>query len=134
MKIGNLLDPTELEQLIHENYITARNHPSLPLNILNYTPRAQFDRRWTRETIACRGLVVSTETGEVIAKGFDKFFNWGEVDVAIPQEPFVAYEKLDGSLALLWRHAVREAKRRHGLPNIKGNGACQRPAARPETP
>jgi len=116
VKLGNLLDPTELEHQIAENYITARDHPSLPLKILNYTPKAQFDRHWTRETMACRGLIVHAQTGDVVGRGFEKFFNWGEREVAIPNEPFVAYEKLDGSLGLSYVDADE-------LPSVATRGS-----------
>lgn len=116
MKLEELLDPAELERLVAENYITARNHPVLPYTILNYTPKTQFDRHWTTETLVCRGLIVNAHSGEIIAKPLGKFFNWGEREVAIPDEPFVAYEKLDGSLGLSYVDA-------DGLPSVATRGS-----------
>jgi RNA ligase len=100
MKLAELLDTEELGRLIAANYITARDHPALPYKILNYTPKTQYARHWTPETELSRGLMYDTETGEIVGQSFRKFFNWGEREVAIPDEPFVAYEKLDGSLGI----------------------------------
>ncbi len=100
MKLEEILDPEELNRLVAETYITARDHPALPYKILNYTPKTQFDRNWTTETELSRGLMYDTRDSTIVGKAFDKFFNWGEREVAIPDEPFVAYEKYDGSLGI----------------------------------
>jgi RNA ligase len=50
----------------------------------------------------CRGLLLDQE-GNVIAKGFDKFFNMEEHQPdEIPNETFEVFEKLDGSLGILF--------------------------------
>src|SRR5215210_1845054 len=100
MKLDEILDLTELDRLIAENYITARDHPTLPLKILNYTAKTQFSRHWTNETELSRGLMYDTRDREIVGRSFRKFFNLGEREVAIPDEPFVAYEKLDGCLGI----------------------------------
>jgi RNA ligase len=116
VRLDEILDPRELERLVAENYITARDHPTLPYKILNYTPKTQFDRNWTRETELSRGLMYDTRDGTIVGKGFDKFFNLSEREVAIPDEPFVAYEKLDGSLGLSYVDA-------DGLPSVATRGS-----------
>jgi RNA ligase len=116
VKLDQLLDTAELSRLVAENYITARDHPTLPYKILNYTPKAQFDRHWTRETELSRGLMYDTRDGTVIGRPFPKFFNWGEREVVIPDEPFAAYEKLDGSLGISYVDA-------DGLPSIATRGS-----------
>ena len=116
MKLDEILDRAELDRLVAENYITARDHPTLPYKILNYTPKTQFDRNWTRETELSRGLMYATRDGTIVGRGFSKFFNWGEREAAIPDEPFVAYEKLDGSLGLSYVDA-------DGLPAVATRGS-----------
>ena len=116
MKLEEILDTAELERLVAENYITARDHPSLPYKILNYTPKTQFERNWTRETELSRGLMYDTRDNTIVGRGFAKFFNWGEREVAIPDEPFVAYEKLDGSLGLSYVDADE-------LPSVATRGS-----------
>jgi RNA ligase len=116
VKLAEILDPAELSRLVAKNYITARDHPTLPYKILNYTPKTQFDRNWTPETELSRGLMYDTHDGTIIGRGFAKFFNWGEREVAIPDEPFIAYEKLDGSLGLSYLDA-------DGLPSLATRGS-----------
>jgi RNA ligase len=50
----------------------------------------------------CRGLILDKE-GNVVAKAFDKFFNYEELTLNdIPEESFEVFEKLDGSLGILF--------------------------------
>jgi RNA ligase len=50
----------------------------------------------------CRGLILDKE-GNVVAKAFDKFFNYEELTLSdIPEESFEVFEKLDGSLGILF--------------------------------
>jgi RNA ligase len=114
--IDEIMDRAELQRLIAENYITARDHPALPYKILNYTPKTQFERNWTRETEHSRGLIVDLRDQTIVSRPFSKFFNWGEREVVIPDEPFLAYEKLDGSLGISYVDA-------DGLPSIATRGS-----------
>jgi RNA ligase len=116
VNIDEIMDRTELQRLIAENYITARDHPSLPYKILNYTPKTQFEHNWTKETELSRGLIVEWSAGTIVSRPFAKFFNWGEREVVIPDEPFVAYEKLDGSLGISYVDA-------DGLPSVATRGS-----------
>lgn len=100
--LSNSVDLAPLRALVEEKYLTARPHSYLPMLIWNYTPRAQFDRYWTPETRMCRGLITDPD-GTVLYRPFPKFFNLGERDEDLPDEPFVVYEKLDGSLGIQYR-------------------------------
>lgn len=95
-----------LEEFIAEGYLSRRKHPSEDLFILNYTPRTQYERFWNETTMSCRGLVVDS-FGTVRARCFKKFFNYGEVFSEVNRRlseglPFRAYEKMDGSLGILY--------------------------------
>ena len=116
MQLEEILDTAELSRLIAANYITARDHPALPYKILNYTPKTQFARHWTPETELSRGLMFDTSSGTIVGRAFRKFFNWGEREVTIPDEPFVAYEKMDGSLGISYVDA-------DGLPSLATRGS-----------
>jgi RNA ligase len=74
------------------------------LVLLNYTARAQFAGRWNWFERVCRGLILDRATGEVVARPFDKFFNWGEGGHATDAPLVEATEKVDGSLGILYRH------------------------------
>ena len=86
---------------IDAGYINKQKHPTAPLWILNYSQRAQFDWHWTRETMQCRGLIVDDQWN-VVARPFEKFFSAEQLNGVVPAEPFEAYEKMDGSLGILY--------------------------------
>ena len=91
-----------LNELIANDYINLQKHSNADLYIYNYSAKAQYDKVWDEWTLACRGLIMNANY-EVVARPFKKFFNWGEIeDQVIPQESFEVYEKMDGSLGILY--------------------------------
>lgn len=75
------------------------------LSIHCYTKRCVYGRAWTPITMLARGLVVDHVARRVVATPFPKFFNLGEHGAAeAPDLPFHAYEKLDGSLIVIFHH------------------------------
>jgi T4 RnlA family RNA ligase len=96
-------DPHTLPTLIEQGYITSQTHPSLPLTIYNYTAKAQFDRHWVAATLHCRGLVLDRNY-RPIARPLPKFFNLSEHQDLLPDGVPEIYEKLDGSLIILFHY------------------------------
>ena len=96
------LDIEAVQREISAGYINEQRHDVAPYRILNYSQRAQFDWHWTNETMQCRGLVVD-DTWNVVARPFPKFFSVEQLNGVVPVEPFEAYEKMDGSLGVLYR-------------------------------
>lgn len=96
------------QKMIDEGYISKRPHPSCDYFIYNYTSKCQYENMWNESTMACRGLILDSE-GKVIARPFSKFFNYGEYgkDTTLGELPkynsFDVYEKLDGSLGILYQ-------------------------------
>ncbi len=91
-----------LNDYIDKGWVAKNDHPTLPLSIYNYTRKTQYEKLWDNITKSCRGLVLDNQ-GNVIAKSFDKFFNMEEhKPEEIPNEDFEVYEKLDGSLGILF--------------------------------
>lgn len=90
-----------IQDEIASGYINEQAHPSAPLRILNYSQRAQFDWRWNAATMQCRGLIVDADWN-VVARPFEKFFSFEQLGGDVPVEPFEAYEKMDGSLGILY--------------------------------
>jgi len=93
-----------LDGLVAEGYVTRRKHPSEDLWILNYTPKAQYDRLWNETTMSCRGLVVDS-ANRIRARCFRKFFNLDEVRDEVEARRgmgFQTFEKVDGSLGILY--------------------------------
>lgn len=103
--LTEVVDQQLLIKMLDEGYVRQQQHPTQPLAILNYTPRTQFEKVWNDVTKACRGLIYNTDTGEVVARPFTKFFNWGETEVSsFSLDSMVSVtDKADGSLGVLYR-------------------------------
>lgn len=91
----------DLQPDIDAGYISRVKHPTADLFIHNYTARAQWEKHWTPATLMCRGLILNGRD-EIVARPFPKFFNYEEVADRIPAEPFEVFDKLDGSLGILY--------------------------------
>ena len=91
-----------LRELIDKQYINVQKHPTADLYIYNYTAMVQYERCWNEVTKNCRGLILDGH-GTPVARPFPKFFNLEELTAdQIPKEPFEVFEKLDGSLGILY--------------------------------
>jgi RNA ligase len=81
-----------------------QTHPTKDLTIWNYSPKVQYERLWDDITLQCRGLVTNSK-GDIVARPFKKFFNYEEHKPEdIPNEDYVVYEKMDGSLGILFNY------------------------------
>jgi RNA ligase len=96
----NKIDLKRLTQYIEEGWIEFQDHPSLPLRIYNYSRNCQFEEYWDDLTLMCRGLVLDHD-GNIVARPFRKFFNLEE-SKHTPTTDFDVYEKMDGSLGILF--------------------------------
>jgi RNA ligase len=74
------------------------------LQLWKYTNRCVYDRMWTPITVLGRGLILDMAARKVVATPFPKFFNLGEDGGGLPEKPFEVFEKLDGSLIILFHH------------------------------
>jgi RNA ligase len=90
--LDTLIPPTDLATAIDTGLVTRKQHP----------------------TLRCRGLIADDKTGEIVAWPFPKFFNVGEHqhgnDYAPPLpdgELFEVYDKIDGSLGIVYWYAGR---------------------------
>lgn len=96
------IDINILNKYIEEGLVVKNDHPTLPISIYNYSRTTQYEGKWDNITKMCRGLVVDRE-GNIVAKGFDKFFNMEEITLGeLPEESFEIFEKMDGSLGILF--------------------------------
>lgn len=97
---GATIDFDEIRRLSVGGYISIQAHPTADLHIYNYTPKAQCEHFWTPETRACRGLIADGND-RIVARPFEKFFNIEEHS-HLPDEPFKVFEKMDGSLGIVY--------------------------------
>jgi len=97
------LQTKSLTDLENELGIKIAEHPHDPLVILNYD---QIESPKTHPIVReCRGLVLHKHTFEVVAKSFNRFFNWGEVQDEMGHfdfSNFIVQDKEDGSLAIIY--------------------------------
>ena len=88
--------------MLDEKLVSVQKHPDADLFIYNYSPKVQYDKLWNEITLQTRGLILDAEMN-VVAKPFGKFFNLEEHQPEeIPQLPFDVFEKMDGSLGILY--------------------------------
>lgn len=88
--------PADLES---EFAITVKHHHALPLMILNYDQIKSIKiHPIVRE---CRGLVLD-KNYNLVAKSFNRFFNFGETEEPFNFSNFHTMEKVDGSLVIIY--------------------------------
>lgn len=78
-----------------------------PLRLWCYTSKAVYDRAWSPAVLAARGLVLDRDRQVVVATAFPKFFNVGELGQPVPDEPCEVFEKVDGSLIVIFHDGAR---------------------------
>ena len=91
-----------LNKYHEDNLVYKQVHPTLPLTIWNYSEKVQYDNLWDDITVQTRGLVTD-DKGNIVARPFKKFFNDSEKKHT-PTPDFDVYEKMDGSLGILFHY------------------------------
>lgn len=94
--------PTEfLTEYINTGLVDIASHDTFPLDLYTYGRKTVHENLWDGVTSKCRGIIVHRETGDVVARPFLKFHNYGSVfltgedEAASMGEP-VIWEKMDG--------------------------------------
>jgi RNA ligase len=116
--LSDICDVDALDRLVADGFVAMKRHPNAPLRLYDYTARTQYEGMWTPETMLARGLIVHDD-GRLWARPFPKFRNVGEHDPdELPlHETFHVFDKLDGSLGILYAHPVT------GAPAIATRGS-----------
>ncbi|MEU9099737.1 RNA ligase [Streptomyces sp. NPDC048361] len=108
-----LVPPAGLAAAIDAGHVVRKAHPELPLSIYSYSRTCQYEQAWNEVTTRCRGLVADDTSGAVVAHCLPKFFNVAEHTLGrpyaqpLPDEPFEVYDKVDGSLGIVFHYAGR---------------------------
>jgi RNA ligase len=74
------------------------------LRLFCYSESCVYDRLWNDASMLARGIILDPDSKRVVATPFPKFFNVGEHAESLPDLPFETFEKLDGSLIILFHH------------------------------
>lgn len=114
MKLFDYIDKETFEQCVKDNYLKVTEHPTESgLRIINYTKQCNAEKVWNSTTLRCRGLIVD-KNDEIVARPFEKFFNYEEhelydfimsheeLDKLASDHRVEVYDKLDGSLGILY--------------------------------
>jgi RNA ligase len=103
--LHDVFDLDLFNDMVEKKYVKVQTHPEYPnLRIANYTEPTTWERMWNEVTMRCRGLIYDAETLEVYARPFSKFFNNEEpcAPEFSPEDSFDVYDKMDGSLGILY--------------------------------
>lgn len=106
--LPDILDQKLFSQMVSEGYVRVQQHPTQPLSIANYAEKTVFNKEWNEVTRQCRGLIYNSQTSEIIARPFQKFFNHNESTAPVIglNTPVTVTDKQDGSLGILYRDGL----------------------------
>ena len=102
-------DDDKINAIANSRHVIAKKLPD-NLMSLNFTKDAFYNAIWNDITIKARGLFVDQTTGEVIARSYNKFFNFGErsekdIEVQNLIYPLRIARKENGFLGIIsWDH------------------------------
>jgi T4 RnlA family RNA ligase len=111
---GQILDVSVLSKHVEDGLVNKQKHPIYDLWIYNYSPKAQFEKEWTKEMRLSRGLILDRDMN-VIARPFEKFFNINTAYMPetmlenLPKEVPELTEKMDGSMGVLYTYLDQTA-------------------------
>ncbi len=71
-----------------------------PLTQYTYTQACTYNNAWNEFSKIARGIIVDQE--RIVALPFPKFFGIKEQKTIIPEGPFKTYEKVDGSMIIVY--------------------------------
>ena len=97
-----------IEELKNSKYVRETKITD-EISSFNFTRDAFFKKHWNDITTKARGLFVNTVNGEVVARGYDKFFNVNERrETKIPNlakrfngQNVICYKKYNGFLGIM---------------------------------
>lgn len=105
MLLTEIFSLEDMNVQIDAGLVTIRSHETEPLRILNYSDRCvHTPGGWNEITSVCRGLIFNEDTLEVIARGYNKFFNYGQKEAPVwaLSDEVLSMDKADGSLGILY--------------------------------
>ena len=95
-----------IEYMRASKYIDEKSFGNI--SSFNFTRGAFQDKVWDGMTTKARGLYIDTEHEQVVARGYEKFFNYGEMEFTKPEAlarnlkfPVEAYVKENGFLGIV---------------------------------
>ena len=107
LDISDVMDEELLKYHIDNGNIKASRNEKTGLTVLKYTEGLSYKRIWDEATLQSRGLIIDDD-GEIIARGFNKFFNKEELEDTYGinveyNKPVTIMSKLDGALGIAFK-------------------------------
>lgn len=100
--------PNELINAMSRNRMIKCKHLDNNVVSLNFTENCFKKKAWNDLTVKARGLFVNKETGKVICRGYEKFFNYRERKETTLEYiqsnykyPLISYKKYNGYLGII---------------------------------
>lgn len=101
----------EFEVYLQDGRVSESLHKEFPLNLFTYSRETVATNNWDKVTSKCRGIIVHRWTEEIVARPFEKFFNYGSPEaeeqfswrVYAADNPPTIIEKMDGFLITGYR-------------------------------
>jgi RNA ligase len=90
-----------LEQARADKLVYRRDRAD-GLQLYCYTSRCVYEGAWSDHARCARGIILHPAAQRIVATPFPKFFNLGEHGIAFPDGTFDVYEKVDGSLIIIF--------------------------------
>lgn len=102
------VDPDTIIAQLNKSKLICKKDLDGGIVSYNFTRKAFRDRKWNDLTCTARGLFLEKDTGKIVCRSYNKFFNWGER----PQDdtdalakslvfPVTSYYKENGFLAII---------------------------------
>lgn len=105
------LDVSRVVQAMRDNkhLISERPTSFLDISSFNFNKEAFYSKQWKSVVCKARGLFINTVSNQVVGRGYEKFFNYGENEFTSKESledkfPFTAYSKENGFLGLIYSH------------------------------
>ena len=112
-KLDDLFSLADFDEMRQAGFVKVQRHPQFfnELAIANYTHKTQEHYHWNDVTEQCRGLIFNPTTYDIVARPFRKFYNYDEARAPKIDggQRVVAFDKIDGSLGILYRTPDGEA-------------------------
>lgn len=101
-------DVKELVEILRQDSLIEEKKNNLNISSFNFSRKAFFDATWNERTMTARGLFINTNTNEIVARSYPKFFNINErEDTKLDalsrrlQFPITSYFKVNGFLGIV---------------------------------
>lgn len=92
----------ELNKRVQEGLINKIIHPNGAFELFNYTNQCSFEKHWDIYTRISRGLILDISKKRLVNFSLEKFMNYLEENMPLPNESFEITTKYDGSCIFLW--------------------------------